>query len=96
MVKIEVCEGGVLIAVKVVPGSSRDRLLGEWDGRAKVAVAAPPQEGRANRAVEKLIAKRLGVRARMVSVVRGKTSPLKTVKIDGGSVEAVRAALSPP
>ena len=94
MVKIEVCEGGVLIAGKVVPGSSRDRFLGEWDGRAKVAVAAPPQEGRANRAVEKLIAKQLGIRVRMVSVVRGKTSPLKTVKIEGGSVDAVRAALS--
>ena len=51
----------VLIPVKVVPKSSRDRVVGELDGSLKVTVSAAPEKGAANRAVCKLIAKTLGV-----------------------------------
>jgi uncharacterized protein YggU (UPF0235/DUF167 family) len=43
-----------LIAVKVVPRSAKDEIVGWLDGALKVRVMAPPQDGRANRALEAL------------------------------------------
>ena len=80
----------VLIPVKVVPGASRTRILGELDGRLKVAVAAPPEKGKANDALTALLAKRLGIRRRAVVVVSGHASPVKTVRADGVSISQVR------
>ena len=57
--------------VKVVPGSSRNRIVG-WLGDAlKIKVTAPPEKGRANEAVLSLLAERLGLPADAVAVARG-------------------------
>ena len=71
------------IYVKVVPRASRDELSG-WQGDVlRVRVAAPPQDGKANAALEALLAERLGVRKSAVRVVAGHGSPRKRVEIDG-------------
>lgn len=93
MVKLGSEENAVLLPVKVVPGASRTRLMGEWNGRAKIAVAAPPEKGKANKAIVEWLAKLLAVRKSNVSVVAGQTSAVKTIKIDGVTAGAVRAAL---
>lgn len=95
VLRLIVEDNAVLLPVKIVPGASRTRFLGEWDGRARIAVAAPPEKGRANRAVLEFLAKRLGVAKKDLSVVAGLTSPLKTIRIDRATADAVRAALSP-
>jgi len=69
--------------------------LGEWEGRARIAVAAAPEKGRANVALAAFLAKLLSVRRRDVVVVAGHTSPLKTIRIERVSADAVRAALQP-
>ena len=77
-----------------MPRASRDELAGfDAAGRLKVRLTAPPVEGAANRALVKLLAKRLGVSRSAVSVVRGETSRNKLVEIDGLSDDAVRDAL---
>lgn len=81
----------VLLAVKVVPGAKRDGVAGRLGDRLKVRVAAPPEGGRANRAVCALIARELGVRASAVEVVSGHASAEKTLRVRGVSAEAVRA-----
>jgi uncharacterized protein (TIGR00251 family) len=86
-------DGAVRLSVKVVPGASRTRYLGEWDGRARIAVAAPPEKGKANQAVVKFLAELLGADRRDIAVVAGLTNPLKTIRIESVSMEAVRAAL---
>ena len=83
----------VLLAVKVVPGASRTRYQGAWEKRAKIAVAAPPEKGKANRAVVRFLADLIGVRKRDVTVVAGHSSPVKTIRIAGVDAHAVRAAL---
>lgn len=93
VVRIRAEAEGVVIPVKAVPGASRDRYAGEWDGRAKIAVAAPPEGGKANRAICSLLARLLGVRRADVCVVRGETTPLKEVAVRGVTVEQVRAML---
>lgn len=96
MLKVTAKENGVFLSIKVVPGASRTRYLGVWNGLAKVAVAAPPEKGKANRAVTALLAALLGVRKRDVTVVAGRAAPLKTVLIENITTGQVRAALQPP
>ena len=80
--------------VKVVPGSSRDRIVGQLGDALKIAVAKPPQDGAANRAVVKLLAASLGVPEANVSIVRGHTQPRKQIRVENVSVEDLSAALS--
>ena len=85
----------VLLDVKVVPKSSRDRIVGQLEGALKVAVSAAPERGAANEAVCKLIAKTLGLRTQQVIVEAGHTNPRKTLRITGITAEAVRQVLVP-
>ena len=85
-----------LIHVKVVPGSSRDRVAGRYDQGVKVQVSAPPEGGKANRAVERVIAEALGLKSQQVRVVKGQTQARKVVDVDGlGSSEEILARLGP-
>jgi uncharacterized protein len=81
------------IDVRVQPRARRNEIAGERDGALLVRVTAPPVEGRANEAVRRLLAKRLGIAAGRVSVVRGDSSRDKLVEIEGMAGGAVRRAL---
>ncbi len=71
------------IQLKVVPGSSRDCIAG-WLGEClKIRVKAPPESGKANKAVEKLLAATLQVPVGSVSIIRGESSQKKVVEISG-------------
>lgn len=72
---------GVVIDVWVVPGSSRDEVAGFHGGALRVRVAAPPEEGRANRAAARLVAAAFG--ARGGAVVSGTSSRRKRVLVRG-------------
>lgn len=71
------------IRVKAVPRASRDEIVGWLDGALKVRLAAVPQDGRANAALEALIANVLGVRKSAVRVAGGHASTRKRVEIEG-------------
>ncbi len=81
---------GVLIPVKVVPGASRDRIVGVLGGALKVTVAAPPEKGKANKAVIRLLARALGVRTNQLSVVQGETTPHKVIAACGTTPDDVQ------
>lgn len=85
--------GGVLIAVKAVPGAKRDGLAGALGERLKVRVAAPPEGGKANTAICALLAATLGVKPTAVRVVRGPSSPEKAILVEGISVDDAERAL---
>ncbi len=93
MLEITTEQNSVLLPVKVVPGASRTRYLGEWDGRARIAVAAPAERGKANKVLVAYLAETLGVRKGEITVVTGKTSPVKTIRIGRVAAGAVCAAL---
>ena len=87
----------------VAHGFSVDRAHGGAEGLARICaepydlvvrVTAPPVDGRANRAVCKLVAQRAGVAASRVSVVRGARSRDKLVAVEGVEPEALAAALA--
>jgi uncharacterized protein (TIGR00251 family) len=78
---------GVVVPVRLTPKSGRDEIVGleDFGGETvlKVRVRAVPENGRANAALEKLIAKWLGVPPSAVKVAHGGKSRLKQIAIDG-------------
>ena len=71
------------IRVRLTPRSARDELAGWQDRELRVKVTAPPVEGKANAALERLLAKLLGVPKTNVRVVAGARGRTKTVAIEG-------------
>jgi uncharacterized protein (TIGR00251 family) len=78
---------GVSLKIHVVPGASRDRVAGLHGEALKVTVQAPPERGKANARLLRLLATRLGIRAADVRLERGETSREKTVLLVGWSLE---------
>ena len=81
------------IAVRLVPRASREEVLGFAGEELRVRVTAPPVEGRANRALTRLLASKLGVAKSAVRVVAGHGSRRKVVAVDGLHSHEVRARL---
>lgn len=72
----------MLISIRVIPRSSKNAL--EWEhGSLKARLTAPPVDGAANEALQELLAKRLALPKRAISIVRGATSRQKVVEIVG-------------
>lgn len=93
MLDLTVEKDAILLPVKVVPGSRATRCLGIWDGRARIAVSAPPEKGKANKAVAAFLAEILGIRRNQVTIMTGHSGPLKTIKIENVSEQTVRQVL---
>jgi uncharacterized protein (TIGR00251 family) len=82
------------LAIKAIPNAPRSEVVG-WLGDAlKVKVHAPPVEGRANEVLCEILADTLGLPRRAVSLLRGDTSRQKIFRIDGLSLETVKAKLN--
>jgi uncharacterized protein (TIGR00251 family) len=71
------------ISVRVRAGTDRDEVAGARDGVLLVRVSAPAHDGRANRALCRLLAKQLAVAPSGVVIVRGQRSREKLVEVDG-------------
>lgn len=80
--------------VRLRPRGGSDELIGMRDGVLQARVTAPPLDGKANRALCRLIAKRLGVAPSRVTVVRGEKSRDKLVRVEGLGDEALASALA--
>ena len=84
---------GCLIAVKAVPGASRDRVAGVLGTRLKITVSRPAEKGAANQAVAALLARAVGLKPRDVELVTGTANPEKTFLLRGLTPEEVRRRL---
>ena len=67
----------------VSPGSRTNELVGPHGAGWKARIAAPPERGKANRALEELLATALGVRRDRVAVVAGHAARKKVVEVEG-------------
>ncbi len=72
---------GAEFALHVTPGARRNALTDGAPLRAHVT--APPEDGRANEAVQKLLAKALGVAPSRLCLVRGTTARQKLFRLNG-------------
>ena len=81
---------GVVVALRVTPRSSRDAIEGvDENGAIRVRVTAAPADGAANKSVQKLLAKTLGLPKGGVSLVSGATSRHKRMRLDGIGAAAI-------
>jgi uncharacterized protein len=87
--------GKVSFAVKVVPGSSRSRVAGLLGEALKVNLAAPPEKGKANKALVELLAQILGIPRGQIAVAAGEFNPRKEVTIAGLTSTRVHELLRP-
>jgi uncharacterized protein len=81
------------LAIRVQTRAKRSEVAGERGGAVLIRVSAPPVDGKANEAVCRLIAERVGVPRSAVRIVRGESSRDKVVRIDGLSADEARTVL---
>ena len=86
--------GGTRLRLRVKPGARKTAIVGIHGGALKVAVAAAPEKGKANRAVVMLLAEALDLPASAVTITSGDTSQDKVAEIplDPTAVRAILAA----
>ena len=74
MIQLVDHEEGCVLPVRAQPGARRNAVVGEQAGALKVAVTAPPDQGRANRALAETLADVLGLKKSQVELLGGPTS----------------------
>jgi uncharacterized protein (TIGR00251 family) len=75
--------GSTRLKLRVSPGARRAGIVGRYGDAWKIRVAEPPEDGRANEAVLRLLAETLDVPRANVSLVSGHAARDKIVKLDG-------------
>ena len=86
----------VRIALHVTPRCARDEFVGWRGSELAVHVTVPPEDGKANIAVVRLLAKALAVPARDVHIVRGGSARHKLLEIDGIDTRQLIQAFGQP
>jgi uncharacterized protein len=93
VIPIHQAPGGASFAIKLHPRAKKNAVTGEIGDALKVAVTAPPIEGRANEACIEFLANTLKVPRSSVSIVSGETSRTKVIRVTGLSREELRKRL---
>ena len=90
---------GVTLAVRAQPGAKKIAIVGIYGegtaARLKVAVLAPPVEGRANSAIVSFLAQTFGLARNKVELISGELSRSKVFFLRGVTAEQIRAKLLP-
>ena len=84
---------GTVLALHIQPGAKRSAVCGMYGEAVKIAVKAPPVDGKANAALREFVADKLGVPTGTVQLVSGMTGRDKRLRIAGKSPEEVKTAL---
>lgn len=85
---------GALLAVRAQPGARKTGVVGEHGGALKVAVTAPPEDGRANAALVEVLSDWLGVRRSAVELLSGHTSRDKRFLVRGVTPDELTAVVA--
>lgn len=89
MIRSLMAKGALTIEVRLTPRASRDEIAGFREGVLLCRVTAPPLQGRANDALRKLVAKRLGVAPSRVRLERGARGRNKLLSVAAAPPDAL-------
>lgn len=93
MIPIHETAGGATLAVKVHPRAKKNAVTGELGDALKLALTAPPVDGRANQACIEFFANLLKVPRSSVTIASGEASRNKIIRVAGLSSDEVRRRL---
>ena len=93
--QIQENEAGVRFSVKVVPGSSRNRIAGLLGTALKINIAAAPERGKANKELVHFLADLLAVSKSAVQVLAGSHDVRKEIQIKGINRQILQQTLEP-
>ena len=91
--KVKKTKSGYVVPLVVSAGASGNRIMGEHDGRLKIAVSAPAENGKANKAICEFLADELDTSKSCVRIVSGHTSRNKEVLVERASKSALAAII---
>jgi uncharacterized protein (TIGR00251 family) len=94
-VTIQPHPNGATVAVRAQPGAKKNAILGEWNGMLKIAVTAPPEDGRANEAIVDVLKTALGVRRSHIELITGQTNRNKVFLIRDATADLLHSLLIP-
>jgi uncharacterized protein (TIGR00251 family) len=93
MIAVRETTAGVTFRVKVQPRARRNAVVGQLGDALKVALTAPPVEGRANEACIDFFTELLKVPRASITIVSGQSSRNKVIRVAGISAEELRRRL---
>ena len=73
----------IILKVYLQPKSSKNEIVGPYRDGIKIKVTAPPNEGKANEALIRLLGKELGISPSSIEIIKGHHSREKTLKVLG-------------
>jgi uncharacterized protein (TIGR00251 family) len=76
---------GWIVPVRAQPGARKNGIAGEHAGALKIAVTAPPEDGRANKAIIETFSKLLNIKRSQVQLLSGEKSRDKRLLVTGCS-----------
>jgi uncharacterized protein (TIGR00251 family) len=94
MIRFEQSVKGITFAVKVHPRARKNSITGIVGDALKLALIAPPVEGKANQAVIEFFSELFAIPRSSVTIASGETSRNKIVRISGLNRESVEQRLS--
>jgi uncharacterized protein len=94
MVQVKEIAGGATFAVKVHPRARKNAITGVVGDALKLALTAPPVDGKANQAVIEFFADLFAIPRSSVTIASGETSRNKVVRVSGLSRTVVEQRLS--
>ncbi|UJS16826.1 MAG: DUF167 domain-containing protein [Candidatus Jettenia sp.] len=94
MLDITPTNSGVILSVRTQPRSSKNRIIGEYGGRLKLAVTAIAEKGKANKAVIELLADAFRVHESSIHIISGESSRDKRLMIEGLTPEDLKSLLN--
>src|SRR5437764_10480926 len=81
------------LLVRVQPRASKDEIVGWREGVLAIRLTAPPVEGAANRACQRLLARVLDVSPSRLELIAGEKSRQKRFRVPGLTSEALQARI---
>lgn len=98
MIELTAHAQGTIVPVQARPGARKNAFLGARAGALRVAVSAAPEKGKANAAIQAVLAKALGCKASQIGLLSGETSRDKRFLVVGLTPEELqqRLATLPP
>ena len=93
MIPVRDTPSGAMFQVKVHPRAKKNAITGEVGDALKLALTAPPLEGRANQACIQFLAEVLNVPRSSVTIAAGETSRTKVIRVRGLAAAQVEARL---